>query len=770
MEQLTPSGFLISLFLFFSIATALPASGRPKTYIIHMDKSAMPAGFSIHHDWYTSTLSSLSSPDGFSPLHLYTYNHVIDGFSAVLSQTHLDQLQELPGHIATYPETFGHLHTTRTPTFLGLKKHTGLWSAGGFGDDMIIGVLDTGIWPESESFNDEGLPPVPDRWRGACESGTEFNSTYCNKKLIGARSFSKGMKQEKINISTADDYDSPRDYMGHGSHTSSTVAGSQVVGVDYFGYAKGTAIGIAPKARIAMYKVLFFNTSYTAAATDVLAGMDQAIEDGVDVMSLSLGFIETLFDENPIAIGAFAALKKGIFVSCSAGNNGPHAYTILNGAPWITTVGAGTIDRDFAAQVTLGDGNLTVTGKSVYPENLFVSDVPLYFGNGNRTKEICDFYSLDPKEVAGKYLFCDFDSSGQLSAFQQTFEMDRTGAAGAIFSSDSGQFFRPTDFYSPFVLVNPKDGELVKNYIINSKNATVSIRFISTLLGTKPAPQVADFSSRGPDRRSPWILKPDILAPGVDILAAWVPNRGFTPIGDDYDYLLTDYALVSGTSMSCPHAAGIATLLKATHRDWSPEAIRSAMMTTADVIDNANGRIIDMTTGVPGTPLDFGAGHINPNKALDPGLVYDIEIQDYIDYLCGLNYTRRQIRTITGTSDFTCDNANLDLNYPSFILILNNTNTTSTTFQRELTNVAEGSSVYRAVVRAPSGMKAVVQPATLTFAGKYSKAKFQLTVDIDVGVASFPQSDYFGNYGFLSWYEVNGKHEVTSPIVSAFAA
>ncbi|XWS39944.1 hypothetical protein CRYUN_Cryun18bG0097800 [Craigia yunnanensis] len=169
------------------------------------------------------------------------------------------------------------------------------------------------------------------------------------------------------------------------------------------------------------------------------------------------------------------------------------------------------------------------------------------------------------------------------------------------------------------------------------------------------------------------------------------------------------------------------------------------MMTTVDVIDNANGRIIDMTSKVPGTPLDFGAGHINPNKALDPGL----------------------IRTITGIAHFTCDNANLDLNYPS--IILNNTNTTSITFQRELTNVAVGSSVYRAVVRAPSGMTAVVQPATITFAGKYSKAKFQLTVDIDVGAESIPQSDYFGNYGFLSWYEVNGKHEITSPIISAFA-
>ncbi|XVE93382.1 hypothetical protein REPUB_Repub01dG0187000 [Reevesia pubescens] len=598
MEQNTPSGlFLISLFLFFTVVTSLSALGSSRTYTIHMDKSAMLAAFSNHHDWYMLTLSSLSSPDGFSLLHLYTYNHVMDGFSAVLSQAHLDQLHQLPGHLATYLETFGHLHTTRTPTLLGLKKHTGLWSVGGFGDDMIIGVLDTGIWPENKSFNDEGLPPVPERWLGACESGTEFNSSYCNRKLIGARSFSKGMQQEKMNISTTDDYDSPRDYMGH--------------------------------------------------ATDVLAGMDQAIEDGVDVLSLSLGFIETPFDENPIAIGACAALKKGIFVSCSAGNSGPHAYTIHNGVPWITTIGAGTIVRDSAAHVTLGYGELTVTGKSNDPENLFVSSVPIYFGHGNRTKELCDFYTLDPKEVAGKYLFCDFDSSSQINVNQQTFEMDRTGPSGAIFSSDDGQFFRLTDFYKPFVLLNPKDGESVKDYIINSKNATVSFSWHSHTAQSHP--------------------------PRLEF--------GSHPIN---------------------------------------------MITTVDVIENANGPIIDMTTGVAGTPLDFGAGHINPNKTLNPSLVYDIEIQDYIDYLCGLNYTRRQIRTITGTSHFTCDNANLDLNCPSFIVILNNTNTTSITFQRELTNVASGSSVYRAVVQAPSCMKAVVEPETITFAGKYSKAEFQL--------------------------------------------
>ncbi|RVW49781.1 Subtilisin-like protease SBT1.3 [Vitis vinifera] len=365
-------------------------------------------------------------------------------------------------------------------------------AGGNFGEDMVIGILDTGIWPESESFQDKGMAPVPDRWRGACESGAEFNSSLCNRKLIGARSFSKALKQRGLNISTPDDYDSPRDFYGHGTHTSSTAAGSPVADANYFGYAKGTATGIAPKARLAMYKVLFYNDTYESAASDTLAGIDQAIADGVDLMSLSLGW-----------------------------KLWPHGYTIFNGAPWITTIGAGTIDRDYAADVSLGNGILNIRGKSVYPDDLLISQVPLYFGHGNRSKELCEDNAIDQKDAAGKIVFCDFSESGGI----QSDEMERVGAAGAIFSTDSGIFLSPSDFYMPFVAVSPKDGDLVKDYIIKSENPVVDIKFQITVLGAKPAPMVAWFSSRGPSRRAPMILKPDILAPGVDILAAWAPTE-----------------------------------------------------------------------------------------------------------------------------------------------------------------------------------------------------------------------------------------------------
>ncbi|CAN1307440.1 Subtilisin-like protease SBT1.7 [Linum perenne] len=788
MAPMVSSILLHILFLLISHATSLSTSPDRKTYIVHMDKSATPSVFPTPHDWYTSLLSSISSADLDSqPIHLYTYKHVINGFSAVLSQAQLDKLEQIHGHVASFPESYGRRHTTHSPRFLGLNKHTGLWPAGKFGDDVIIGVLDTGIWPESESFNDELMPPVPSRWRGTCEIGVEFNASHCNRKLIGARKFSKGMEQQGLNISTTNDYDSPRDFLGHGTHTSSTAAGSRVPNVDYFGYAHGTATGIAPLARLAMYKVLFnvdvddAEKSYDAAATDVLAGMDQAIEDGVDVMSLSLGFFETVpFFKNPIAIGAFAAMKRGIFVACSAGNGGPHGYTMLNGAPWIMTVGAGTLDRDLGAQITLGEGDLTVTGHSMYPENLFINRVPLYFGRGNRSTETCDVINLS--EAAGKFVFCDHDDEDTTTkGFRQSYDSDGSNdsdaaVVGIIKSTDDAEFYsHATDFDTPYVMVSTKIGDLVKRYILNSTNSTVSVNFGITILGHKPAPKVTYFSSRGPDERSPWILKPDILAPGYDIIAAWVPNRAFAPIRGGDDYLQTDYAIISGTSMSCPHIAGVVALLRSAHEDWTLAAIRSAMMTSTYITDNIGGTIIDMTTGVGGTPLDFGAGHVNPNSALDPGLVYDIKTDDYTNYLCAMNYSKSEIAIITGEPPNTinCTFATLDLNYPSFMVVMNNTNSNNMTFSRVVTNVAPdgGPTVYHAVVQAPGGMKVVVEPPVIRFRGRYDTAAFSLNVDVVLkdGFGE-SKSDYIGNYGYLSWVEENGRHVVRSPIVSAMAS
>ncbi|KAG6406893.1 hypothetical protein SASPL_134509 [Salvia splendens] len=272
--------------------------GERSSYIVHMDKTLMPKIFPTHIHWYSFTINSLklmtmnSFDDHRKPLRLlYTYDNAFHGFSA-RSVT---------------------VDTTHKFEFLSLNPYTGLWPASEYGKDVIVGVIDTGVWPESHSYNDDGMKEIPSRWKRACEAGQDFNSSMCNKKLIGVRYFNKGVIAANPNVIIS--MNSGRDTEGHGTHTSSTAAGNCVGGASFFGYASGTARGIAPRAHVAMYKVIWDERSY---ASDVLAGIDQAVADGVDVISISMGFNDVELYEDPIAIASFGAMEKGVLVSWSA--------------------------------------------------------------------------------------------------------------------------------------------------------------------------------------------------------------------------------------------------------------------------------------------------------------------------------------------------------------------------------------------------------------------------------------------------------------------
>ncbi|GLJ50007.1 hypothetical protein SUGI_1063740 [Cryptomeria japonica] len=720
-------------------------------YVIFMDKSAIPSEFSTHEQWYKSMVSSVKAFTTNPSSHIddfyhYTYNTVINGFSVTLSQSELDMLEEMPGHLASLPDVVGHLHTTHSSEFLGLTPNAGLLPASRFGQDVIVALMDSGIWPESKSFNDHGMEPVPARWKGTCENGTAFHPSLCNRKLIGARSFKKGAVALYGPINSTDDYDSPRDFFGHGSHTSSIAGGNYVGNVSFFGYAPGTARGVAPAARVAMYKV---GWTIGVESSDVLAGMESAITDGADVLSLSLGFdTTTAYFKDFMALGAFAAIKRGVLVVCSAGNAGPSRQSIYNGAPWILTVVASTLDRAYEATLKLGDGSI-VSGSSFYYSNM-IND-KLKISNTLLSYDIQDSAcnkKLVPEKVNGTVVLCMNASADIIEAAEDA------GAIAVLMVTNWPYYFGSYPYRDfPVVYLNAHDGAALGKYSSSVADPMAEVGFGMTVLRINPAPVMAEFSSRGPSIHSPNILKPDVIAPGVSILAAWTPNLPGV-----------NYRIISGTSMSCPHVAGVSALLKAVHNEWSPAAIRSALMTTSYILDNANNTITDGYDGKMTTPLEFGSGHIDPNKAMDPGLVYDINVEDYINYLCILNYTSKQIQLITGMSVSCSSGFNFgsdSLNYPSFTAVFNKNATSpfSSTFKRTLTNVVDGTSYYKAVVEVPKGLKVEVNPSNLQFTEKFQKQNFTLTMEAETSMDMV--------YGFLSWID-NMGHVVKSPVVAVF--
>ncbi|WJX88856.1 hypothetical protein P8452_70897 [Trifolium repens] len=748
-----------------------PTIAIKQSYIVYLGSHSFgpnPSSFDIesatnsHYDFLGSYLGSTEKA---KEAIFYSYNKNINGFAAILDEDEATKIAKNPNVISIFLNKKHKLQTTHSWNFLQLESNgeipkDSIWKRS-FGEDIIIANLDTGVWPESKSFSDEGIGTIPKKWRGICQVDNQNQDKfYCNRKLIGARYFYKGYGKDHQNES----FNSARDFEGHGSHTLSTAGGSFVANANVFGYGNGTVSGGSPKARVVSYKVCWSPDTGCYDA-DILAAFEASISDGVDVLSISLGSNQVEYYETGQSIGSFHAVANGITVVSAATNYGPYLSSVGNLEPWVFTVAASTIDREFNSFVTLGN-NKTLKGASfsemeLQPHKMYplISGADAKYDNASSKDALnCTGGTLDPRKAKGKILFClhSQDDCYFSCRIHKGVEAARVGAVGMILANDenSGSGIQADPHVLPSSYVNFIDGSYIFNYINHTKSPVASISKVVTQIPTKPAPYIAFFSARGPNPVEPTILKPDITAPGVNIIAAY--SEAISPSEQASDKRRTPFNVMSGTSMSCPHVAGLVGLLKSIHPDWSPAAIKSAIMTTATTEDNTGGPILDSSLE-KATPFDYGAGHVQPNRAVDPGLVYDLNVTDYMNFLCARGYNSSMLKLFYG-KPYTCPKSfNLkDFNYPA-ITILDFKVGQSINVTRTLTNVGSPSK-YTAHIQAPPEFVVSIEPKVLNFNQKGDKKEFRVTLSFSP--KSKGKSDYV--FGRLIW--TNGMNNVGIPI------
>ncbi|KAK8544356.1 hypothetical protein V6N13_056138 [Hibiscus sabdariffa] len=676
---------------------------------------------------YIAYLGSLSDGDYIPTSHHFSllqalfkqrsYRRSFNGFAAKLTDEEAKKLASFKGVVSVFPNKVYHLQTTRSWDFMGFNQTVKRNATSE--SNVVIGVLDTGIWPESESFSDEGFGPPPQKWKGSCKGGQNFT---CNNKLIGARFYVKD-----------DVTESARDEVGHGSHTASTAAGNHVGNASFYGLAEGTARGGVPSARIAAYKVC----SYVACTSEaILAGFDDAIADGVDLLTVSLGsaYGSSKFYMDPIAIGAFHAAEKGILVVQSAGNSGTRAQSVGSVAPWVLSVAASTTDRYFIDKVVLGNGK-TLTGMSVNSFSLNGTKVPLVYGRqasagcSESSSRKCLLGCVDKSLVKNKIVVCD-DMQQALSATHSA------GALGSIVQTSLQNTSNVVPL--PASALRTDDYESLLSYLNSTKQPVAEILKSETIQDSW-APLLF-----------PNVMQPDISAPGVDILAAYSPV--VPPSSTATDERRVKYNVLSGTSMACPHVAAVAAYVKTFHPDWSPSAIKSALITTASPMDPSKN---------PDGEFSYGSGHVNPVNAINPGLVYDNAEGDNIRFLCSIGYSEDNIRTISGTNSSCPQNSSKtlprDFNYPTLTALVKAGGSFTVTFHRTVTNVGVATSTYNATISSSPKLEVTVIPQVLSFKTLWEKKSYNVTVkgkalaEISMASASLTWSDNI--------------HNVRSPIV-----
>lgn len=633
----------------------------------------------------------------FAQVHDYTF--ALNGYSAMLTDEQAENLRTQKGVVKVIEDYMRYKQTDSSADFMKLTVSGGAYDSGFTGEDVVVGVIDTGIWPEHPSFADDGSYSVLADYAGIpCDFGNTAQNANdapftCNNKLLGARQMLNTYRA--LIGADADEFDSARDDDGHGTHTASTAAGNAGVEATVLGAPMGEVSGIAPRARIIAYKAL---GNLGGFSSDLAEAIDQAVADGVDVINYSVGGGPSLAGVDDIAF-LFAA-DAGVFVATSAGNSGPGPATMGGPAtvPWVTSVGASTQRRAFEGMVKIGHQAL-LTGASITPGVDTAPFVDAEFAGG----DLCVPGTLDSSMVSGKIVLC---RRGSIARTAKSLAVAQAGGIGMVmYNNSDADELDPDIHWVPSVHVNNTDGLTAKAYIASDPNPTASI--MTGIIGrSKNAPTMASFSSRGPNPVAPDIIKPDITAPGVQILAG---NSPFPDPGSSVPGEL--FQAIAGTSMSSPHVAGIFALLKQAHPEWSAAMAKSALMTTA------SQKVRDDDHVNQADPFDMGAGHANPggvwarNGSINrPGLVYDAGLFEYAAFTCGMDlgvFTSGSCDFLAGIGVPT---EPYNLNVPSIGV---SEVPGMQTVYRTVTNVADKTLKFSARVKAPEGFKVMVEPSRL---------------------------------------------------------
>jgi len=701
---------------------------------------------------------------------LHSFKHAYNGFTAKLNAKQKAQLESHPDVIGVWEDRLEIINTSNTPEFLGLTGPGGQHTMNVKGEGIIIGVIDTGIWPENPSFADDGsyTDPADLGWQGACDTGTD-EAFSCNNKLIGARYFDASFSSQYEVQYALGEFDSPRDADGHGSHTAGTAGGNEGVTATLSGADAGTVSGMAPRARIAAYKACW-NSDYKNPEGgdeagcfygDTMAAIDAAVTDGVDVINYSIGGSRTDLTI-PSTAAMLNATAAGVFVAVSAGNSGPDKETVGTPAPWVTSVAASTYNGTSiiignALEITSGDlaGNSLMSVPSAFSPATVGLSGELALAE---PIEACNENPItNPEELAGKVALI---ARGSCAFTEKFLNAQNAGATGVVVYTTEGTSPFSMGGEDPAVtitgsMISFTDGQALTESVIAESTSVTFTDNAASGEAVEVGNTMASFSSRGPNLNTYDIIKPDITAPGVKILAATTSAPMFGAAGETYKYL-------QGTSMSSPHIAGMAALFKESNSSWTPAQIKSAMMTTArqDLTKE------DGTTQAD--PYDFGSGHVAPVSALDPGLLFDTNLADYLAFLCGQNEEGFVEAYDTNCADLTSNGFSTDasqLNLPSIAIaeLLE-----PETIFRTVSNATPVASSYTATIEAPAGFDVTVQTfdadgneteaSTLDVAGENGKASFALTFS----KTDTTEVDAW-KFGAITWTDSAG-HSVRLPL------